>query len=112
MKVKMGTEIISGLVGLFCTVVASTVTFFLTKKKYNTEVEAQQIENMEKSFNAYKTMMEETVKGLKDRVEVLQRENESLRNQINQLQTQMFNYMLGRKLGVGEFGTDVPPVQP
>lgn len=108
----MGTEIIMALVGLFCTVVASVVTFFLTKKKYNTEVEAQQIENMENSFNVYKTMMEETVKGLKERVETLQRENESLRNQINQLQTQMFNYMLGRKLGVGDFGTDTPIAQP
>ena len=97
----MGTELISALVGLFCTVASSIVTFFLTKRKYNTEVEAQQIENMENSFNVYKTMMEETVKGLKERVETLQRENESLRNQINQLQTQMFNYMLGKKLGVG-----------
>jgi capsular polysaccharide biosynthesis protein len=58
----MGTELISALVGLFCTVASSIVTFFLTKRKYNTEVEAQQIENMENSFNVYKTMMEETVK--------------------------------------------------
>ena len=99
----MGTEIISGLVGLLCTIVASVVTFFLTKKKYNTEVEAQQIENMEKSFNAYKSMMEETVKGLKERVETLQRENESLRNQINQMQAQLLNLMLGKKLGLGDF---------
>lgn len=105
----MGTELISALVGLFCTVASSIVTFFLTKRKYNTEVEAQQIENMENSFNVYKTMMEETVKGLKERVETLQRENESLRNQINQLQTQMFNYMLGKKLGVGEFGDPTIP---
>ena len=99
----MGTEIIIGLVGLLCTIVASVVTFFLTKKKYNTEVEAQQIENMEKSFNAYKSMMEETVKGLKERVETLQRENESLRNQINQMQAQLLNLMLGKKLGLGDF---------
>jgi len=108
----MGTEIISGIVGLFCTIVSSVVTFFLTKKKYNTEVEAQQIENMEKSFNAYKSMMEETVKGLKDRIEVLQRENESLRNQINQMQAQMLNLMLGKKLGLGDFNADTPNIQP
>ena len=104
----MGTEIISGLVGLFCTVVSSVITFFLTKKKYNTEVEAQQIENMENSFNAYKSMMEETVKGLKERVDILQKENESLRNQINQMQAQMLNLMLGKKLGLGDFNVDVP----
>jgi len=104
----MGTEIISGLVGLFCTVVSSVITFFLTKKKYNTEVEAQQIENMENSFNAYKSMMEETVKGLKERVDILQKENESLRNQINQMQAQVLNFMLGKKLGLGDFNVDVP----
>lgn len=104
----MGAEVISGLVGLFCTAVASVITFYLTKKKYNTEVEAQQIENMEKSFNAYKSMMEETVKGLKDRVETLQRENESLRNQINQMQAQLLNLMLGKKLGLGDFNVAAP----
>lgn len=104
----MGAEVISGLVGLFCTAVASVITFYLTKRKYNTEVEAQQIENMEKSFNAYKSMMEETVKGLKDRVETLQRENESLRNQINQMQAQLLNLMLGKKLGLGDFNVGAP----
>lgn len=106
----MGAEVISGLVGLFCTAAASVITFYLTKKKYNTEVEAQQIENMEKSFNAYKSMMEETVKGLKDRVETLQRENESLRNQINQMQAQLLNFMLGKKLGLGELGANMPNI--
>ena len=104
----MDSTIVNALVGLFCTVAASAVTFFLTKKKYNTEVEAQQIENMEKSFNAYKSMMEETVKGLKDRVETLQRENESLRNQINQMQAQLLNLMLGKKLGLGDFNDAAP----
>lgn len=108
----MGTEIISGLVGLFCTVVSSVITFFLTKKKYNTEVEAQQIENMENSFNAYKSMMEETVKGLKERVDILQKENESLRNQINQMQAQMLNLMLGKKLGLGDFNAPTSNTQP
>ena len=106
----MGAEVISGLVGLFCTAVASVITFYLKKRKYNTEVEAQQIENMEKSFNAYKSMMEETVKGLKDRVETLQRENESLRNQINQMQAQLLNFMLGKKLGLGELGANMPTI--
>lgn len=102
----MGAILVNSLVGLFCTIISAIVTFSLTKKKYNTEVEAQQIENMEKSFNVYKSMMEETVEGLKQRVEMLQRENETLRNQISQLQSQMLNYMLGKKLGMGDFGTD------
>ena len=98
----MGTEIIIALVGVVCTGLSSWFTFFLTKRKYNTEVEAQQIENMKQSFDAYKTMMEETVKAQNQRIDILQRENESLRNQIGQLQSQVLNYMLGMKLGIGD----------
>ena len=96
----MASEILVALTGLFCTTVSGIVTFILTKRKYNTEVEAGQIENMKQSFDAYKGMMEETVKAQNQRIEALQRENESLRNQVYQLQTQMMNYMLGRKLGL------------
>lgn len=107
----MGVEIISALVGLFCTATSSIITFLLTKKKYNVEVEASQIDNVEKSFNAYKNMMEETVEGLKNRIDTLQRENESLRNQINQMQAQLLNLMLGKKLGLGDFETPAPDNQ-
>jgi uncharacterized protein HemX len=104
----MGTEIIIAFVGVVCTGLSSWFTFFLTKRKYNTEVEAQQIENMKQAFDAYKTTMEDTVKAQNLRIEALQRENESLRNQINQLQAQMLNYMLGKKLGIGEFTNSLP----
>ena len=98
----MGTEIIIALVGVVCTALSSWFTFFLTKRKYNTEVEAQQIENIKHSFDAYKSMMEDTVKAQNLRIEALQRENESLRNQVGQLQSQVLNYVLGVKLGIGD----------
>lgn len=102
----MGSEIIIALVGVVCTGLSSWFTFFLTKRKYNTEVEGQQIENMKQAFDAYRTTMEETVKAQNLRIEDLRRENESLRNQLNQLQNQMLTYMVGKKLGIGEFNNN------
>ena len=99
----MSNEIVIALVGVLCTALGSWFSHILTKKKYNTEVEGQQIENMEKAFDAYKKTMEETVKAQNQRIEALQRENESLRNQINQMQIQMMNLMVGKKLGIGDF---------
>lgn len=93
-------EIIATLTGLFCTVVSSVVTFFLTRRKYNTEVDSQQIRNMSEAFETYKGMMEDTVSSLNRRVESLQKENDALRNQFTQLQTQTINILLGKKLGL------------
>ncbi len=100
----MASEIIITLVGLFCTTVSSIVTFILTRRKYNTEVDSQQIENMEKSFDAYKKMMEETldaqkrlmeatVGGLNNKIDALEKENAFLRQQVDSLRTQMIQFL-------------------
>lgn len=93
-------------VGVICTALSSVITFFLTKRKYNTEVDSQQIENMSKSFDTYKKMMEETLDSQKKMMEAkintqnntidsqnkkideLQKENENLRRQVSELQLQ------------------------
>lgn len=100
----MTSEIVIALVGLFCTTVSSIVTFILTRRKYNTEVDSQQIDNMEKSFDAYKKMMEETldaqkrlmettVNGLNNKVDTLEKENAFLRQQVDSLRTQMIQFL-------------------
>ena len=100
----MASEVIITLVGLFCTTVSSIVTFILTRRKYNTEVDSQQIENMEKSFDAYKKMMEETldaqkrlmettVNGLNNKIETLEKENTFLRQQVDSLRAQMIQFL-------------------
>lgn len=92
----MASEIIAAIVGLFCTVTSGVVTFFLTKKKYNTEVDAQRIQNMGESFDIYKKMMDETVSFQNKRIEALQRENETLKSQINNLQMQIYDLLKGK----------------
>jgi uncharacterized membrane protein (DUF106 family) len=97
----MASEIVTTLVGLFCTTVSSIITFILTRRKYNTEVDSQQIENMEKSFDIYKKMMEETLeaqrKMMENKINDLQKENEFLRQQVDTLRNQMIQF-LGVKL--------------
>ena len=100
----MGTGIISAIVGLFCTITTSAVTFFLTRRKFNSEVDAQQIKNMSDSFDTYKKMMETNLATQKETMEVvimsqnqkidlLQKENDSLKTQVSQLQQQMINIL-------------------
>lgn len=102
----MSTEITTIIVGAICTLVASIITFFLTKRKYNVEVDAQQIENMKSSFELYKSMMEESLNSQKkmmeatissqnniinsqnEKIEALQKENEYLKKQVGDLQLQ------------------------
>lgn len=96
----MASEILITLTGLFCTLVSSIVTFILTKRKYNTEVDSQQIQNMSNSFEIYKKIMEETVQTQNRKIEMLQKENDNLRQQIYQLQMQIVNFM-GNRLGNG-----------
>lgn len=92
----MTSTIITTLIGLFCTLVSSVVTFLLTKRKYNMEVDSQQIENMSKSFDIYKKTMNETLAMQNNRIAMqeetikqLQTENSDLRDQIHNLQMQM-----------------------
>lgn len=102
----MASEILITLTGLFCTLVSSIVTFILTKRKYNTEVDSQQIQNMSNSFEIYKKIMEETVETQNRKIEMLQKENDNLRQQIYQLQMQIVNFM-GNRLGNGNIDNNV-----
>lgn len=104
----MASEVIITLTGLFCTTVSSIVTFFFTKKKYNTEVEAQQIQNMRDAFDIYRQTMEEnlssqrrileeTISSQNEKIESLKKENDILRDQVNQLQMQVVA-LIGKKI--------------
>lgn len=92
----MATEILVTLTGLFCTTVSSIVTFVLTKRKYNTEVESQQIQNLNEAFDAYKKTMKDTYEAQSRKIEMLEKENENLRQTVNQLQMKMVECLIGK----------------
>jgi cell shape-determining protein MreC len=90
----MMTEVIIALVGLFCTIVGSVVTFLLTKRKYNSEVDSQVIQNLNSGFDTYKITMENTLELHNKKIKMLEKENEELRAQVNQLQQQLTSLLL------------------
>lgn len=48
--------VITAVVGVFCTGISSLITWLLSRKKYNTEVEHNTIENMEGSLDFYERL--------------------------------------------------------
>ena len=94
----MASEIIITLVGLFCTTVSSLVTYMFTRKKYNSEVEAQHIENIKEAMNTYKAMVSDTLNEQNKKIQYLQEENDKLKQQINVLQSQLVNLLMSKSL--------------
>ena len=46
----MVSTIITALVGVLCTILSSAATFFLTRRKYNSEVDSQVVKNVKDAF--------------------------------------------------------------
>lgn len=100
----MDTTVISALTGLLCSIISGIATFLLTRRKYNSEVDSQQIKNMSDSIDTYKKIMESNLAAQKEtmevvivsqnsKIELLQKENDSLKIQVGQLQQQMLNIL-------------------
>ena len=78
---------IAVLTGAIATFVSSFTTWFFTKRKYNSEVDANLITNMQESLEFYKTLADDN----KARLEEVLRENAELRKEISDLRTQVDN---------------------
>lgn len=81
----MDTALLTALVG----VATAILTFILTKKRYNVEVETKKVERDLKSFEYYKKVTEETIASQNKKIDNLQKENQELRDQVNHLQAQV-----------------------
>ena len=81
--------LITGGVGLLTTIVSGWTSWFFARKKYNSEVDNNLIENMQDSLNFYKQLSDDNKKRLDD---VLKR-NEELDKEIQELRKQLFNLM-------------------
>ena len=93
----MGATVITALVGVICSGLSGLITFLLTKRKYNSEVESQQIQNLNNAFALYQKTMDSTInsqkKAFEDKIDELQKENSQLRQQVSQLQMEMINIL-------------------
>ena len=84
--------VVTGFIGIISTIVGSWSSYFFTRKKYNSEVDLNLIDKMQKSLEFYmqlsednKHVLEETlnkVNKLEERNDILEKENRELRNQM------------------------------
>ena len=85
----MNTEIIIALIGIFSTILSSWTTWFFTRKKYNSEVDQNLIQNMKESLDFYKQLSDDN----RSRLEEFLKRNDELENDVKNLRNQMFNLM-------------------
>lgn len=79
--------IITGGVGLITSVVSSCVTWFLARRKYNSEVDLNLVEKMEKSLEFYKALSDDN----RIRLEEITDRNNELNTEIQELRKQVLN---------------------
>lgn len=84
--------IITAIIGLVTTIVSSTVTYLFSRKKYNSEVDHNNIENMENSLEFYEKLSNSNNKILSDileRSEKLAESNLNLLIEVQNLRAQV-----------------------
>lgn len=81
--------LITGAVGVVSSIISAWTSWFFARKKYNSEVDNNLIENMQNSLNFYKKLSDDNKRRLDD---VLNR-NENLEKEVKELKKQMFNLM-------------------
>lgn len=85
----MSTEVIITLIGVFTTFLSGWVSWFFTRKKYNSEVDNNLINNMKDSLEFYKTLSTDN----KERLEEVLKRNELLEDEVAELRKQLLNLM-------------------
>ena len=81
--------VITGGVGLVTTICSSWATWFFARKKYNTEVDSNLINNMKESLDFYEKLSADN----RERLEEVLKRNTELEQEVRELRKQMFNLM-------------------
>lgn len=81
--------LITGGVGLITTIASAWVSWIFARKKYNSEVDNNLIQNMKESLDFYKKLSDDN----RARLEEVLKRNEDLESEVKELRTQLFNLM-------------------
>lgn len=81
--------LITGGVGIITTVISGWTSWFFARRKYNSEVDNNLIENMQQSLKFYKELSDDN----KNRLDEVLRRNAELEQEIRDLRRQMFSLM-------------------
>ena len=82
--------LITGGVGILSTIASSWITWFITRKKYYSEVDHNLIENMENSLEFYKKLSDDN----RSRLEEMAERNKALELELQELRKQVLNLTL------------------
>lgn len=86
----MGLDvIITGIIGIITTIVGSWASWFFARKKYDSEVDSNLINNMKESLEFYEKLSSDN----RERLEEVLKRNSELDQEIGELRKQMFNLM-------------------
>lgn len=81
--------LITGGVGIITTVISGWTSWFFARRKYNSEVDNNLIENMQQSLEFYKKLSDDT----ENRLDEVLKRNAELEQEIRDLRNQMFSLM-------------------
>lgn len=88
--------LITGGVGLLTTIISSWTTWFFARRKYNSEVDSNLINNMKDSLEFYKKLSDDNRSRLEEvlkRNDELEKRDERLEEEVRQLRKQVFEIM-------------------
>lgn len=81
--------LITGGVGIITTVISGWTSWFFARRKYNSEVDNNLIENMQQSLEFYKKLSDDN----KNRLDEVLKRNAELEQEVKDLRKQMFSLM-------------------
>lgn len=81
--------LITGGVGIITTVISGWTSWFFARRKYNSEVDNNLIENMQQSLEFYKKLSDDN----NNRLDEVLKRNAELEQEIKDLRKQMFSLM-------------------
>lgn len=81
--------LITGGIGLLTTVVGAWTSWVLARKKYNSEVDNNLIQNMQDSLDFYRKLSDDN----RARLEEVLKRNEDLEGEVKELRAQLFSLM-------------------
>lgn len=82
-------ELIIGAIGLITTIASGWTSWFFARKKYNSEVDSNLINNMKESLDFYEKLSTDN----RERLEEILKRNAELEQEVEELRKQMFNIM-------------------
>lgn len=81
--------LVTGGIGLITTIVSGWTSWFFARKKYNSEVDNNLINNMKESLDFYEKLSTDN----RERLEEVLKRNAELEQEVEELRKQMFNLM-------------------